>query len=180
MSNKKLVLPRAILILEDWIRTIVLAFMVAIFLTQVIFVNAQVPSESMEDTIQTGDRILGLRMAYTLHPPERGDIIIFQYPDDETQLYIKRVIGLPGETITIKEGLVYINDSTRPLDSPYVKGPLRGDFGPYLVPENSYFVLGDNRIYSWDSRFWENTFVEQEKIVGQAIVRAWPNPTLLI
>ena len=84
----------------------VLAFLVAFFLKEYIIINADIPSGSMENTIMTGDRLIGNRLAYLFGEPERGDIIIFKYPDDETQLFVKRIIGMPGETVTIEDAKV--------------------------------------------------------------------------
>ena len=84
-----------------------------------VLINAVSPSASMEDTIMTGDRIFGSRLSYEFGEPQRGDIAIFKFPDDESQLYIKRVIGLPGDKVQIIDGKVYINDSETPLDEPY-------------------------------------------------------------
>ena len=159
----------------------------------VVLINAKIPSESMEKTIMTGDRIFGFRLAYGLNldffgheiskkikDPERFDIVIFKYPDDESKLFIKRVIGLPGEKVQIKDGKVYINDSEIPLDDSFVPEKPRGSFGPYEVPENSYFVLGDNRNHSKDSRCWKSTsFVTFDEIVGKAVIRYYPSVKLL-
>ena len=100
--------------------------------------------------------------------------MIFKFPDDESKLYIKRVIGLPGDTVVIVDGKVYINGSSEPLDDSFCPEEPLGNFGPYSVPEGSYFMLGDNRNYSADSRFWQNTFVKREKILGKAVLRYWP------
>ena len=102
------------------------------------------------------------------------DIVIFKFPDDESQLFIKRVIGLPNETVTIIDGKVYIDDNKEPLYEPYLAQEMVGTFGPYEVPENCYFMLGDNRNYSRDSRFWENTYVSKDKILGKALFRYFP------
>ena len=91
-----------------------------------------------------------------------------------SQLYIKRVIGLPGDKVQIIDGKVYINDSETPLDEPYLPEPPEGDYGPYYVPEDSYFMLGDNRNWSKDSRFWTNTYVKKEKVLAKAIFRYYP------
>lgn len=139
-----------------------------------LIVNAQIPSESMENTIMTGDRVIGNRLAYKTGIPQRYDIIIFKYPDDESVLYIKRIIGLPGETVTILGGKVYINGAAEPLDDSFTPEVPLGDFGPYTVPGNSYFVLGDNRNYSFDSRYWENTFVREDQILGKAAFCYFP------
>lgn len=164
---------------KEWIRSLLIALAIAIFITQVLIVNAHVPSESMEDTIHVGDRVIGWRLAYLGEGPQRLDIVIFKYPDNEKQLYVKRVIGLPGETVRMVDGQVYINDSDVPLDSSFVKGTLTGDYGPYTVPEGHYFMMGDNREQSWDSRFWNNTYVAEKKIVGEAVFRLFPNPGAL-
>lgn len=148
------------------------AFM--LFLTQKVIINARVPSPSMEPTIMTGDQLFGNRLAYWRHDPERYDIIIFYYPDDETQRFIKRVIGLPGETAEIRDGKVYIDGADVPLRDDFCPETPTGDFGPYHVPEDSYFVLGDNREISRDSRYWENPYVNRDKIIGQAGFRYWP------
>ncbi len=160
----------------EWGKAIGIAVIAALFLTQVVFVNAKIPSGSMENTIMTGDRVLGFRWSYFNSLPQRGDVVMFYYPDDEREIYVKRVIGLPGDKVQIIEGRVYINDAQTPLEEPYVKGVLTGDFGPYFVPEESYFMLGDNRLYSWDSRKWDNTYVKKDKIIGKAFVRLFPNP----
>ena len=164
--------------MAEWIKAMLVALMTALVLTQAVIVNALVPSESMEDTINTGDRVIGLRPAYALHGPERGDIVIFKYPDDETQLYVKRVIGLPGDEVLIRNGLVYVNGSSTPLDEPYAKGSGTGDFGPYNVPAEHYFVLGDNRDHSWDSRYWTNTYVSDQQLLGEAVLRIYPSPEI--
>ena len=147
---------------------------VVLALNNFVIINAKIPSASMEDTVMEGDRIFGYRLAYAFHEPARYDIVIFRYPDDPDILFIKRVIGLPGETVTIEDGCVYIDDSRIPLDDSFCPEPPMGDYGPYEVPEGHYFVMGDNRQLSNDSRFWENTYVSAEQIVGQAGLRYWP------
>lgn len=163
----------------EWLISLGVALAVLLFLTNVVVVNAKIPSESMEDTIKAGDRVIGFRLSYLFDPPQREDIVIFKYPDDESQLFVKRVIGMPGDLVEIRQGFVYINGSETPLEGRYVKGAPEGDFGPYQVPEDSYFVMGDNRQHSWDSRFWQNTFVKKDKIIGKAVVRIFPKPTIL-
>lgn len=158
---------------EDLI-LILVVFAVVAFVQRYVIVNAKIPSGSMENTIMTGDRVLGNRLIYHKNDPERGDIVIFKYPDDETQLFIKRVIGLPGETLTILDGKVYINDSDTPLDEPYLRETPIGDFGSYEIPEGCYFMMGDNRNHSMDSREWENTYVKRDKILAKAVFRYFP------
>lgn len=160
--------------LLQWAAAIILAAAVAIAADHFLIVNAQIPSGSMENTIMPGDRIIGNRLSYTFADPERFDIIIFRYPDDESQLFIKRIVGLPGETVEITDGKIYIDGSAEPLDDVETKEPTSGTFGPYKVPEDSYFVMGDNRNNSLDSRFWKNTFVSRDEILGKAVFKYWP------
>ena len=160
--------------LAQWILAIAAGVLTALFISRVLIVNAEIPSGSMENTIMPGDHILGNRLAYLTSEPERFDIIIFRYPDDESQLFIKRVIGLPGETVEIHDGNIYINGSKEPLDDVETKEPMEGSFGPYTVPEGCYFVMGDNRNNSKDSRYWEHTFVTKDEILGKAVFKYWP------
>ena len=160
----------------DYVKMIIIVVVIVLVINNVVLINAKIPSESMENTIMTGDRIFGYRLAYGLNmdvfgheiskkwkDPERFDIVIFKYPDDESQLFIKRIIGLPGDKVEIRDGKVYINDS----------------FGPYEVPENCYFMMGDNRNDSKDSRYWQNTYVRFDQIVGKAEIRYFPSIKLL-
>lgn len=163
----------------SWIMTIAAAALIAFLINSFVIVNATVPTGSMENTIMPKDRIIAFRWAYILGEPKRGDILVFKYPDDETQLYVKRLIGLPGDMVTIIDGLVYINDSTEPLDEPYVNGTPIGSFGPYLVPDDSFFMLGDNRNNSKDARFWINTYVTDEKVLGKVYFKYFPIPKIL-
>ena len=158
---------------------IIFVVVVVFIVNNVLLINAKIPSESMEDTIMTGDRIFGNRLAYINKDPQRFDIVIFKYPDDETQLFIKRVIGLPGETVETRDGKVYIDGAETPLDDSFTPEPPQGNWGPEVVPEGSYFMLGDNRNRSKDSRFWTNTFVKKEKILGKAVLRYFPSPKLI-
>lgn len=164
----------------SWIMFIAGAVIVALFINSFIIFNAHVPSPSMENTIMTGDRVIGLRLAYTFGAPERYDVAIFRFPDNEKEYFVKRVIGMPGEKVDIKDGKVYINDEEEPLLDHFLKEtPYAGDYGPYYVPEGHYFMLGDNRNNSRDSRMWENKFVEKSKVLAKAYVTIWPNPRYL-
>ena len=158
----------------SYIKIFSAAILIAFVLTRCVIVNAETPTSSMENTIMTGDRVIGNRFAYSFSDPQRFDIIIFRYPDDESQLFIKRIIGLPGETVEIRDGKIYLNGSDEPLEDVQTKETMVGSFGPYTVPENSYFVMGDNRNDSKDSRYWTNTFVTKDEILGKAIFRYWP------
>lgn len=184
------------------------------------FANAVVPTGSMKNTINEHDRIIASRIAYINETPQRYDIILFYYPDDESQIFVKRVIGLPGETVTVVDGSAFITDkdgNTYETDQSFVtNGEPIGDYGPYYIPEkgevittdgiycyaengmkvgytqfidkyckvsdsgeytvaeNLYFCMGDNRNESHDSRFWENTYVAENKILGEAKFKYYP------
>lgn len=156
--------------------TFLITLAVVIVLKNFVIINATVPTGSMENTIMPGDNILGFRLAYINEDPERGDIIFFPFPDDETQNYVKRIIGLPGETVTIIDGKIYIDDSETPLDEPYLKEEWTRGTGPYVfqIPEDSYLCLGDNRNRSADAREWNNPYVAKDKIIGKAIFTYFP------
>lgn len=160
--------------LKDFFQMIVIPVALALFCSKVLIVNANIPSGSMEDTIHPGDRVIGSRLAYLSQDPKREDIIIFRFPDDESQVFIKRIIGLPGEEIRIVDGQVYIDGAQKPLEEVYLKEAPQGSFGPYVVPEDSYFVMGDNRNNSHDSRFWENHFVSRDEILAKAWFQYYP------
>ena len=134
----------------SFIKIVIFAAIIALLCTNFIIINAEVPSGSMRDTIWEGDRLFGFRLAYKFSEPKRGDVIIFKYPDNESENYVKRVIGLPNEIVQIKEGHVYIT---------------------YIVPDGCYFMLGDNRNNSKDSRYWTNTYVKKEKIIAKVLIR---------
>ncbi len=157
---------------------IVIAVIIALLLKNFVFANAVVPTGSMLNTIQLKDRIIASRLAYKDKDPDRYDIVLFNFPDDERKIFVKRVIGLPGETVEIVNGVVYV---TKPdgekiqLDDSFVTNCIpQGDYGPYVVPEGCYFMLGDNRNSSEDSRFWNNKFVQKKKIIGKVMFRYYP------
>jgi len=156
--------------------TMAIAAVTVFLLKEFVIINAYIPSGSMENTIYPGDRIIGNRLAYLSEEPKRGDIVIFKYPDDEKQLFVKRVIGLPGERVTIDDAKIYIGEEQVLLEEYYLKDEWTVGNGPYTfeVPEGSYLVLGDNRNNSKDARYWENTYVEADKILGEAVFRYWP------
>lgn len=155
----------------SFLKILTLAIIMAFLFTRFIIVNAQVPSGSMENTILTGDRLIGFRLAYLFSEPKRGDIVIFKYPDDESQNFVKRVIGVPGDVIQITNGHVYVNGDI--LEEDYLREPMYndGDELTYVVPADSYFMLGDNRNNSKDSRYWTNTFVSKDKIIAKVSFR---------
>ena len=165
--------------IRDYVFLIVLAFALAFLMNKFVYANAEVPTGSMIPIVQPGDRLIVNRLAYLFEEPQRGDIVMFIYPDNEKDNYLKRIIGLPGAKVEIRDGLVYINDSKKPLSEPYLNDPPNGDFGPYNVPEGCYFMLGDNRDISQDARYWKNKYVKKEKIVGKVLFRYYPDITIL-
>lgn len=167
----------------DFITPIIVALIIAMILKYVVFANAIIPTGSMLNTIQENDRVIASRLAYKFDKPERFDIAIFEYPDNEEQLFVKRIIGLPGETVSIQDGTVYItgeDGKTHQLEEDYVSDENKDHYnGTFVVPENSYFVMGDNRDNSVDSRYWITTnFVSEDKLVGKVLFRYYPFNTM--
>lgn len=143
----------------------------------VMFFNMEIPSESMEPTLQVGDRLLGWKLYLSV---DRGDVVVF-WSDEEGMYLIKRVIGLPGETVSLKDGYVYIDGEK--LEEPWLPEDVVGktfnstgglDFDYGKVPETCYFLLGDNRKYSYDCRFFSNRFINSKEIKAKAIFRYYP------
>ncbi len=132
--------------------------------------NYQVQGTSMQPGLQNNEYVLVNKLAYLFHPPERGDVIVFHWPVDTNKDLIKRVIGLPGDVITLTLTTVSVNGVT--LQEPYVKVPANPIGSKIVVPPDQYFVLGDNRMFSVDSREWG--FVPKSYIIGKAVMIYWP------
>lgn len=179
----------AILIIREWVESIVVAFILAMIIRTFVVQAFKIPTGSMRTTLLEGDLILvnkfiyGAKIPFTevrlpkLRNPRAGDVIVFVYPQDPKKDFIKRLVGLPQDTVEIKEGTVYTNG--KPLSEPLFNKIYyynRGDFGKegqvITVPEKSLFVLGDNSGSSQDSRYWG--FVPQENLLGKATVIYWP------
>ncbi|HBA93230.1 MAG TPA: signal peptidase I [Ruminococcaceae bacterium] len=163
----------------DFLAPIVIALIIAILLKTFIFANAVIPTGSMLNTIHEGDRVIASRITYTFNDPERYDIAIFKYPDNPQQNFVKRIIGLPGETVSIRNGEVYIVDKdgkSQKLRDDFVSPENMDNYnGTFVVPEDSYFVMGDNRDNSVDSRYWTTTnFVSRDKMIGKVLFRYYP------
>lgn len=157
---------RAIL---EWLGTIALAVVLTLFFRTFIAEARWVPSGSMIPTLKVGDRLMVEKVSNEVN---RGDIIVFS-PVEGSGLkddLVKRVIGLPGETIEIKDGRVYIDGT--PLEEDYLNEGMNSDFKPTRVPPDSYFVMGDNRNSSFDSRYWGA--VPKENIIGKALFLYYP------
>ncbi len=158
----------------SYVKIFAIAAILALIINNTIIINATVPTGSMTNTILVNDQLIGFRLAYLFSEPKRGDIIIFKYPDDPSEKFIKRVIGLPGDVVDIKnvdgEVGVYVNGVK--LDEPYIREAMViSEDLSYIVPADSYFVLGDNRNNSKDSRYWNNTYVPKENILAKALFR---------
>jgi len=166
----------------SWVRLVLIAVAIAFFINTVIIVNASVPTGSMHSTIAEGTRLIAFRLSYLFSDPERFDVIVFNSPDDTGVRYIKRIVGLPGERIEIIDGLVFIDGSNEPLDEWYLYNePQSLSLTPqsFEIPEGHFFVMGDNRNNSRDSRGlggdpWENLFIPEGNIMGRALFSYFP------
>ncbi len=158
--------------LRSWARDIIFAALTAVLIVVFVIQPVKVEGTSMEPRLLDQERIFVNKFVYRIADIHREDVVVFWYPKDPTKSFIKRVIGLPGEEVLIRNGIVYINGE--PLDEPYVPGQFFDptSFGPVVVPPNSYFVLGDHRNSSNDSRSWG--FVPYQSIFGKAVLRYWP------
>jgi len=159
--------------LKDVVSIVAIAFILAMLLRIFVIEARVIPSGSMLPTIQLKDRVMVNKFIYYFKDPQRGDIVVFDPPDvlNTNQDYIKRVIGLPGDKVEMKNSKVYIND--RPLKEPYLSEPLHYEYGPVVVPENSLMVLGDNRNQSFDSHYW-NAWLTFDHLKGKAFATYWP------
>lgn len=157
----------------SWVWPIAIGVAAAKILSTWVFGLAYVPSASMVPAIKNPGRILLDHLATELAPIHEGEVVVFHWPDDPTQIFVKRVIGLPGDTILVKDGKVYRNGVA--LNEPYLHGLVtEGFYGPYHVPAGEYFMLGDNRNISDDSRKWVHTYVPRDYIIAQADFQVWP------
>lgn len=162
----------------EWVRILLAAVAIAFVLNTFVIANSYIPSNSMENTIMTGDRIIGSRLSYAFGArPQRGDIVLFNHKAepgrDKTRL-VKRIIGLPGETVDIRNNQIYINQSETPLDEPYLPEPMDSEDYHFVVPEGCYLMLGDNRNHSMDARAWPDPFVPEDDITARALFRYFP------
>lgn len=160
------------------LQTIGLSMALALGMRQFVAEARVVPTGSMEPTVQINDRLVVEKISYLFHSPGRGDIIVFRAPTEALiasgstthDAYLKRVIGLPGEQVEIRDGKVFINGAV--IDEQYIKAPPSYTWGPSVVPEGQYLVLGDNRNGSLDGHVWG--FLPEESIIGRAAGRFWP------
>ncbi len=156
--------------IKEILKTIVISVAITLIITTFIAQITQIRGRSMEPSLIDGERVVNVKIVYRIEKPKRGEVIIFKPPFRTKENYIKRIIGLPGEKVEIKNGYVYINDKL--LNEPYIVNRSHDNWGPKIVPPNKYFVLGDNRVNSSDSRVWG--FLPKENIIGKAILIFWP------
>lgn len=162
-----------------YVSSIVFAVCLALLIRTFVVQAFKIPSGAMKQTILVGDHILVDKLTYDKSGPVRGDIIVFKFPVEPEKDFIKRVIGLPGETIEGRDKIIYINNE--PLEEPYAvytdphiiskEIRPRDNYGPIFIPDNALFVMGDNRDESFDSRFWG--FVDRKDIKGKALIIYW-------
>jgi signal peptidase I len=178
-------------VFREYFEAIVIAILLALFIRTFVVQAFKIPSGSMLPTLQIGDHLLVNKFIYGIKVPfsgkmvvpfkkiARGDVVVFRFPKDRSVDYIKRVIGIPGDTVEIKNKQVFVNGE--PVSDPHAhisssaildkKVSPRDNFGPVLVPEGRIFVMGDNRDNSYDSRFWG--FVDQKDVLGKAFILYW-------
>lgn len=155
---------------KEYGKSILSALILAIFIITFIVQAFFIPSGSMRPTLEIRDRILVNKLIYRFRDPKRQEIIVFRYPVQPKRKFIKRVIGVAGDKVEIVKGQVFVNG--KPLEEDYTLTKGYSNYGPVTVPEDNYFVLGDNRNNSEDSRFWG--FVPRGNVIGQAFIIFWP------
>ena len=163
-------------VIKDLFESIIPAIVIAVLLNMFVVQPTKVRGESMEPTLHTNEYLLVEKLSYRLHLPRRGDVVVFKYPRDEQENFIKRVIAVPGETVEIVSGRVYIDG--QPIGEPYLLQLPRESMPPTKIPEDKLFVLGDNRLNSNDSRAFG--MVSMDEVVGRAWLRYWPLGEIVI
>ncbi|MFZ3170456.1 MAG: signal peptidase I [Carboxydocellales bacterium] len=157
--------------LSETLEALVVAAVLAAVIRFFIFQPFYIPSGSMEPNLIPGDRIIANKFIYRFKEPARGDVMVFQFPKDPERDFIKRIIGLPGDMIEIRNSELFINNQL--IKEPYLPKGLRfSNFGPFTVPADAYFMMGDNRNNSDDSRFWGE--MPKKYIRGKAVLVYWP------
>ncbi|MDI6870194.1 MAG: signal peptidase I [Bacillota bacterium] len=165
--------PAKISVFEDYLRSIIASVILAALIMIFVGGSIRVDGSSMEPNFHDGERLIVDKVTYRFRPPARGEVVVLRWaPPDPRLPYIKRIIGLPGDRLELRDGQVILNG--RPLEEKYIAEPARGEFGPYVVPPGHYFVLGDNRNHSEDSRFTAVGYIPLARISGRAVARYWP------
>jgi signal peptidase I len=162
---------------QENLTLIAIALCLALLIRGFVAEPRYIPSDSMVPTLHTGDRLVVEKVSYRFHPPSTGDIIVFDPPEKlqlmgyaKDQAFIKRLIGKPGEEVSIADGKVYLN--AQPLEEDYIAEPPAYKLEPRQIPEDEFFVMGDNRNDSNDSHVWG--FLPKKNIIGHAVFRFWP------
>lgn len=158
--------------IKDWVVSILIAVVLAFFIRYFIVELYMVEGPSMRPTLVNSERLVVNKFIYRFKAPERGDVLVFRYPRDTTRDFIKRVIAVPGDTIELKDGRVFLNGQLQ--NETYILERTRGSYPLSTVPEGHVFVMGDNRNNSEDSRFKDVGFVPYSLIKGKAVVVFWP------
>ncbi len=158
--------------IKDWVVSILIAVVLAFFIRYFIVELYMVEGPSMRPTLVNSERLVVNKFIYRFKTPEKGDVLVFRYPKDPSRDFIKRVIGVAGDTIEIKEGRVFLNGQL--LNEGYILEKTRGSYPLSTVPAGTIFVMGDNRNNSEDSRFRDVGFVPLEMIKGKAVMIFWP------
>lgn len=166
---------------REYTEALLIALALALIIRMFVVEAFKIPSGSMIPSLLVGDHLLVSKFTYKFAQPKRGDVIVFKYPDDPSRNFIKRIIAVGGDTVEIRDKIVFVNgiQQTEPYIQHVFQDVLparysaRDNFGPLEVPANHYFMLGDNRDSSLDSRFWEHQFVNRRAIVGKALLIYW-------
>jgi signal peptidase I len=163
---------------KEWAHSIIIALVLTLIIRTFVVQAFKIPSGSMRPTLLEGDKLFVNKYVYRFEPPQRGDIIVFRYPVDMKKDFIKRLVAAPGETVEIRDGVIYVDGKA--LTDPasfgrfyyYNHDPYANPGEKVKVPADTYFVLGDNSANSTDSRFWG--FVPKKNLLGKAVFRWWP------
>jgi signal peptidase I len=156
----------------ETLKIVIIALVIVIPIRYFLFQPFFIKGASMEPNFDDGQYLIIDELSYRFREPQRGEIVVFKYPHDPSQRYIKRIIGLPGETVEVKDGRVFISGEALDESGYLPTGTLTPGLAKITLAENDYFVLGDNRLHSSDSRSWGP--LPKENIVGRAYLRAWP------
>lgn len=158
--------------IREYVESFAVAIILALLIMAFVGQSYVVQGDSMLPSLHHGERLLVDKLTYRFRPPARGEIIVFAYPRDHRRKFIKRIVGIPGDRIEIRDRTLFVNGL--PVDEDYIQGPMYQPFGPVIVPEGTVFVLGDNRNNSEDSRFRDVGPVPRSNIVGRAVAAYWP------
>ena len=157
--------------LKEWVVPVVIALIIVLFLNRFVFILVTVPTGSMENTIIPGDRLY-VNELFDADNAKRGDILVFKSDELDDKRLVKRIIGLPGETVEIKsDGSIFVDG--KKIEEPYA-AETHGEEKSFTIPANSYFFLGDNRPISYDARYWNEPYINKDKVIGKVVFRFFP------